>query len=303
MGATLRPGVVRVDHRDSAGGHGGRQLGAFSVGLPTAVYSFVPSHSSLLGNFLFGGFTAILSTPCTAPMFVGILVWAAQQPSWVGIATVMDVGLGMAAPYLILAGFPELARKLPRAGAWSELLKQFMAFLLLAVAAYFAAGRLIAGNGYLWVVFAVVAAGGVFLIVRTAMLSKTPRAIGIASAIALVLAGSVLWFTLKLTGGNHDLIPWQTYSAQTFESAVKNGQVVMVEFTANWCANCKELESRVFTDPKAAEAIKRLGVTPIRADLTTEDAAGLAETPDDQCFGGNTADGDLFAEASRADPA
>lgn len=250
------------------------QLGAFSIGLPTAVYSYVPSHSSLVGNFLFGGFTAILSTPCTAPMFVGILVWAAQQPSWVGIATVMDVGLGMAAPYLVLAGFPELARKLPRAGAWSELLKQFMAFLLLAVAAYFAAGRLIAGNGYLWVVFAVVAAGGVFLVVRTARLSRTSRAIGVASAIAVVLAGSVLWFTLKLTGGGHELIPWQMYSAQAFESAVMNGQVVMVEFTANWCANCKELESRVFTDPKAAEEIKRLGVTPIRADLTREDAAG-----------------------------
>lgn len=250
------------------------QLGAFSVVLPTSVYSFVPSHSSLLGNFLFGGFTAILSTPCTAPMFVGILVWAGQQPSWVGIATVMIVGLGMAAPYLLLAAFPELARKLPRAGAWSELLKQFMAFLLLAVAAYFAAGRLIAGNGYLWAVFGVVAAGGIFLIGRTAMLSRTPRAIGIASAVALALAGGVLWFTLKLTGTGHELIPWQPYTAQTFASAARDGQVVMLEFTANWCANCKELESRVFTDPKAADAIRRLGVIPIRADLTTDSAAG-----------------------------
>ncbi len=250
------------------------QLGAYSVILPNSLYSYVPSHSSLLGNYLFGGFTAILSTPCTAPMFVGLLAWAGIQPVWVGVLLITNVGLGMAFPYLLLAAYPELARKIPRTGAWSELLKQFMGFLLLAVAAWFAAGRLVAGNGYFWIIFGIVAVGCVFLIGRTAMLSRTPRAIGIASGIALVLAGGVLWFTLKLTGADHELIPWQAYTAETFASASRGGQVVMLEFTANWCANCKELESRVFTDPKAAEAVRRLGVTPIRADLTTEDAAG-----------------------------
>ena len=250
------------------------QLGAFSVVLPNSVYSYVPTHSSWTGNFLFGGFTAILSTPCTAPMFLGLLVWASGQPTWLGIAAFMTVGLGMATPYLVLAGFPGLARKLPRTGAWSELLKQFMAFLLLAVAAWFAAGRLISGNAYLWVVFAIVLAGCVFLVVRTRMISPTRRAVAIATLIAVAITGSVLWFTLRLASGGHDLIDWQPYSQSAFAAAIDSDKLVMLEFTANWCANCKELESRVFRDQRTADALKEHGVTPIRVDLTHEDAPG-----------------------------
>lgn len=259
------------------------QLGAFSVVLPTTVYSYVPTHSSLSGNFLFGGFTAILSTPCTAPMFVGLLLWAAGQPKWVGVATVLTVGLGMALPYLILAAFPDLARKLPRTGAWSELLKQFMAFLLLAVAAYFAAGRLISGNGYLWIVFAVVLVGCIFLVARTRMLSPSPRALATSSCIALILAGGLLWFTVRLT---RELIAWEPYTAQAFERAIGEKRAVMLEFTANWCANCKELESRVFSSAEAADTIRKLGVVPMRADLSKEDAPGFAKLTEINKAGG-----------------
>lgn len=247
------------------------QLGLFSVVLPSGVYRYVPTHTSWSGNFLFGGFTAILSTPCTAPMFVGLLLWAAGQPTWVGIGAVMTVGAGMASPYLVLAAFPQLARRLPRTGAWSELLKQFMAVLLLAVAAWFAAGRLIEGNGYLWIVFGIVAAGSLLLVLRSWHLARTVRAVGIASLIGIMLSGATLYFAVKLTG---TLIDWEPYSQSRLESALAERRVVMVEFTANWCANCKELESRVFTDERAAKVIDELEVVTIRADLTSRTADG-----------------------------
>ena len=253
------------------------QLGAFSLVLPQAIYSAVPGHSSWTGNFLFGGFTAILSTPCTAPMFVGLLLWTAGQPTWVGLTTLQCVGLGMASPYLLLAGFPELARRVPRAGAWSEVLKQFMAFLLLAVAAYFGAGRLMPGNSYLWIVFAVVAAGGVFLVARTSMLTRSPRAIGIAAAVAILLAGTMLYLSINLNRAEQSLIAWRPYSDQTLQQAIRDKRVVLLEFTANWCANCKELESRVFSDPRAAKAIADSGAIALRADLTHDDAPGWAK--------------------------
>ncbi len=250
------------------------QLGGFAVVLPNAVYSYVPTHSSWLGNFLFGGFTAILSTPCTAPMFVGLLAWASAQSQAVGVATIMMVGLGMAFPYLLLASIPELARKVPRTGAWSELLKQFMAFLLLAVAAWFAAGRLLPGNAYLWIVLIIVTIGCAFLIVRTKMIARTPKALAVASLVSAVILGAMLWFTLKLTGSSHELIAWQPYSEAAFEKARSDGRLVMLEFTANWCANCKELESRVFTNQRTADSLRTMNVIPMRADLTLDDAPG-----------------------------
>src|SRR6202000_2870242 len=107
------------------------------------------------GNFLFGGLTAILSTPCTAPLFPGLLAWAAAQNSkWIGVFMLTMVGVGMAAPYLVLSAVPELARKFPRTGPWSEVVKQMLGFMVLAVAVFIAGQRVLAGRQF-WGVFAV----------------------------------------------------------------------------------------------------------------------------------------------------
>ncbi len=246
-------------------------FGLFSVILPVGVYRFTPTHETYTGNFLFGAFTALLSTPCTAPMFVGLLAWAGAQPRWVGVTEVMVVGLGMASPYLVLSALPEVARRLPRTGPWSELVKQLMGFLILAVAVYFAAGRLISGVNFFWGVYAVLLAACIFLIVRTLMLTTRSRPRGIAIAVATLLAATGLWFTHNLTSEG---VPWQPYSQAAFDAARKDGRIVMVEFTANWCANCLELESRVFRNPRTSEHIRKLDVVPLRADLKDEDAPG-----------------------------
>lgn len=247
-------------------------FGAFSVILPASVYRFTPNHETYTGNFLFGAFTALLSTPCTAPMFLGLLVWAGRQPQWLGISSVMVVGLGMAFPYLLLSAFPELARRFPRTGPWSELIKQLMGFLILAVAVYFAAGRLIPGRLFFWMVYAVIVGACVFLVVRTLMLTTRARPRGIAIALAVLTSATGFWFTHNLTSAGG--VPWQPYSQAAFDAARKEGRIVLVEFTANWCANCLELDARVFRDPRTAKQIQAMGVVPLRADLTQDDAAG-----------------------------
>jgi thiol:disulfide interchange protein DsbD len=246
-------------------------FGAFTFILPTKVYSYVPSHQTVTGNFLFGVLATILSTPCTAPMFVGLLLWAGGQPQSIAVALVMTVGLGMAFPYLVLSALPEVARKLPRTGVWSELLKQMMGFLLLAVAAYFAGGRLVSGRSFIWWVFAVLAAASLFLIVRTLQYTRRPMGVITAVVLAALITGGSLWFALKLTRSG---IPWQPYSQQALASARADGKIVMVEFTANWCANCLALEAQVFNDPAAIAAVRNSGAVTLRADLSNEDAPG-----------------------------
>jgi thiol:disulfide interchange protein DsbD len=250
-------------------------FGAFTVLLPARVYNLTPSHETIGGNFLFGAFTALLSTPCTAPMFVGLLAWAGHQPQWLGVAAVLWVGVGMAFPYFVLSALPELARKLPRSGPWSELVKQCMAFLILAVAAYFAAGQLVHGTRFVWAVFAVIACGAVFLVVRAFMLSQRLRPRLIAGAIAALVASGAYGFARHFSAP--ELISWQPYSEQVFREATQQGRVVMLEFTANWCTNCIELEARVLRNPRVAaeiERLGRLGVIAIRADLSRDDAPG-----------------------------
>jgi thiol:disulfide interchange protein len=245
-------------------------FGLFEVALPDSVYSLAPSHESVWGNFVFGILAAVLSTPCTAPMFAGLLAWATAQPVYMGVSVIVTVGIGMALPYLILSAFPNLARWVPRTGPWSAVLKQMMGFLLLAVAVYFAGGRLASNRDFFWAVFIVVAAGMIFLVVRMIQLSR--RALPVAASLAI--AATVIWvslsITFRLTGG----IAWQTYSDQAFADARASGRPMLVEFTANWCPNCLSIEASVYHDPRTAEELHRLNVVLLRADLTDEHAAG-----------------------------
>ncbi|MGD0542566.1 MAG: cytochrome c biogenesis protein CcdA, partial [Tepidisphaeraceae bacterium] len=245
-------------------------FGLFEVALPDSVYSLAPSHESVWGNFVFGILAAVLSTPCTAPMFAGLLAWATAQPIYLGVSVIVTVGIGMSLPYLILSAFPNLARWVPRTGPWSAVLKQMMGFLLLAVAVYFAGGRLASSRDFFWAVFAVVAAAMAFLILRTIQLSRRawPAAASVAIAAAAVWVS--LAITLRLTGG----IAWQPYSDQALANARATGKPVLVEFTANWCPNCLSIEASVYHERRTAEALHRLSVVLLRADLTDEHAAG-----------------------------
>jgi thiol:disulfide interchange protein len=247
-------------------------FGLFEVVLPDSISNLTPSHDSAGGNFAFGILAALLSTPCTAPMFAGLLAWAVAQPVAMGMFAIITVGVGMALPYLALSAFPNLARKVPRTGPWSLVLKQMMGFLLLAVAVYFAGGRLVASREFFWGVFAVVAAGMLFMVIRTIQLSKRvgPRGISLAVAVIVVLVSCQI--TIGLTEKTD--LDWQPYSQQAFENARASGQPVLVEFTANWCGNCLALEETVYHDHKAISALHQAKMILLRADLTDSDAPG-----------------------------
>ena len=109
--------VRRADGRSCCVAMALSMFGLFTINVPTALYNVTPRHDTYVGNFLFGILTAVLSTPCTFGMFVGLLAWASTQPAAVGVALIMTVGVGMAFPYLVLSAFPELARRFPRGGA------------------------------------------------------------------------------------------------------------------------------------------------------------------------------------------
>ena len=93
-------------------------------------------------------------------------------------------------------------------------------------------------------------------------------------AASLISAAIVVWvslsITLRLLGG----MTWQPYSDQAFAAARATGKPVLVEFTANWCPNCLSIEASVYHDPRTRAAISRYNVILIRADLSSEDAAG-----------------------------
>jgi thiol:disulfide interchange protein len=247
-------------------------MGAFSFRLPTSVYGLDFRHDTLGGNFLWGGLTAILSTPCTAPLFPPVLIYAATLPHIEGFLLVTTVGCGMASPYFILSAFPGVARRFPRTGALAELVKQMMGFLLLGTAAFFVGQQLIGEPNQWWLVFAVAAWGCLYLVTRTPQIAKSAGALYLSTAMAVSIGGGDLMLTLRLTAP--DQVQWQAYSPQALSDAQHAGKIVLIDFTANWCLNCKYVDLTVFHDPRTLDAIKQLGVVTMKADLSKPDAVG-----------------------------
>ena len=154
--------------------------GLFSIRLPNAVYMFNPKHDSWYGSFMFGIMTAVLSTPCTAPFMGAAAAWAATQSPILTMTVFGSIGFGMATPYLVLAAYPQLVDKMPRAGAASELIKQVMGLFMLAAAVYFLGVGFVGifqqegappSRAYLWIVAGCVAVAGLWLALRTMRLA------------------------------------------------------------------------------------------------------------------------------------
>jgi suppressor for copper-sensitivity B len=250
------------------------QFGFFSVGLPSFVYQVTPRHDTFVGNFLFGAFTAILSTPCTFGLFLGLLIWAVAQPPAIGLSLLITVGAGMAFPYIVLSAFPEVARRFPRTGPWAELVKQMMGFLLIGSAVFFARrflGGLFGQHAFWWMLFAVVAVAAIFLIARTIQFSRRLMPRLVAGAVALLIIAPALAFTIRQT---NPPIDWKPYSSDALAAARSAGKIVMLEFTADWCGNCLALEATTFHDKRTVGAIKKHEVVALRADLSDQSAPG-----------------------------
>ncbi len=245
-------------------------LGAFSaLQLPTGIYGLNFRHDTLGGNLQWGALTAVLSTPCTAPLLPVVIAFALVQSLSVAFATILMVGIGMASPYFVLSAFPGIARRFPRTGPLSELVKQMTAFLLFGSAAFFVGATFRQAGVQGWLVFAVALSASVYLIFRTRTLYKgSPRAVGIAALLAVLVSGTSLWAAWpEKTEGK---LPWVEYSRQAFDQARAQHRPVLIKFTAKWCLNCLAMEKTVYRDARVLEAIKKGGVAPMKLDVDHE---------------------------------
>ena len=257
--------------------------GLFTVRLPRAVYSLNPKHDSAFGSFLFGIMTAILSTPCTAPFMGAAAAWAATQDAVLTLSVFGAIGFGMALPYLVLAAFPQLVEKMPKAGASSELIKQVMGLLMLAAATYFIGvgfSGLLQQEGappsrmYLWAVVACAIASGLWLAIRVPKVTTSNMARTIFMILGLGLTIVSIPVGIQLT--DKGPIDWEYYTPELLQEEREEGHVVVIEFTAEWCLNCKWLETTVLNKPEIVAIFEDEQVTPLKIDLTGNNESGNA---------------------------
>lgn len=255
-------------------------FGVYSVRLPGFIYALNPRQETLAGSLCIGVLTAVLSTPCTAPFMGTAAAWAATQEPGVTIVTFAAIGAGMGLPSL-LAAFPRLVRRLPKTGPGSELLKQAMAILMLAAAAYFIGIGLGTwwsdpaappSRWHWWPVMILGAAAAAWTGLRAIMLSSRKRIKVIWAALSTATAALCLYGAVSLTDTGP--IAWASYTPQGLGSAFKERKPVVMIFTAEWCLNCKALEQSVWGDPELVKLVSGPSLLPVKVDLTGSNPDG-----------------------------
>lgn len=216
-----------------------------------------------------GLLAAVLSTPCTGPFLGGVLAFALTQSPAAIVAIFLAVGVGLALPCLILLVRPGLIARIPCSGAWLLRIQQFLGLILLAGAVFFAATVLPGHLGpLLWTAWATMLT---FWLLRTLWVGPDLQARLVP---ALVLAGTVatalaLWPQPDRIGT--DTLAWRPLTVQTLADARAARRPALIEFTADWCINCKVLEQTVYRDRRVVEAARAANALTLRADLTRPD--------------------------------
>jgi len=262
------------------------------------------------GAFAEGAFATVLATPCTAPV-VGTAVGFALTRGFGDIVLVfLGLGLGMAAPWLLVAIRPGLLAMLPRPGPWMGRLKLVLALMLLGTAIWLlsvlhsAAGVLptavAAGlSGLAVLAFAARTAERIVPVVRGA---------GLASLVLAVLFPAMSGYT-----GPGDRMPasdplWQPLNPAAVPDLAAD-QVLLVDVTADWCVTCVVNKRLVLDRPPVRNLLEVGDIVGLRGDWTLPDsdiAAYLAThqrlgVPFNAVYGPGLPEGEVLPELLTAD--
>jgi thioredoxin:protein disulfide reductase len=224
------------------------------------------SHAGYFGSVFMGLTMGVVAAPCIGPFVLGLLTWVAGLGSvWLGFAIFFTLSLGLGLPLFVLALFSGQIQKLPRSGEWMLWVRKFMGWVLVGMAAYYLRA-LMPGTVYAFLLTGVALGAGLHLgwiakITSPSNGFKWLRAV-VGSA-GLVLATLVIGaWTLQGPG-----VAWYGYSEDLLANARQNQRPVIIDFYADWCTPCVELEQNTLHDPEVV-ARSNADFVMIKVDLT-----------------------------------
>lgn len=265
-------------------------FGFYTLQMPAAIQTRLvgASNRQRAGSFggvaVMGALSSLVVTACVAPALVGALAFISQGGSVLrGAGALFVMALGMGVPTLAVGA--SAGRLLPKAGAWMDAVKQLFGALMLGVAAWMLAR--LTGDRWALLLYAVPLAAAAVVLLRLQARSGGARA-GTRLAGATCVAAALVLAVGAMRGATDPLHPLRAPSAAAAQEArfepihtvaeldaavaraAAQGRAVMLDFYADWCTSCKEMERYTFSD---AAVRQRLGsLTLLRADVTANNA-------------------------------
>ena len=273
-------------------------FGFYELQMPNAIQSRLTAISNsqqggtLIGVGLMGFFSAIIVGPCITAPLVGALIFISQTQDWqLGGLALFALGLGMGVPLLLIG--TSAGKLLPRAGGWMDTVKAVFGVVLLGVAIWLLERILPVG-----VTMALIAA----LLIASAIYMGALDSLGeaasgwrrLSKSLGLLILIYGITYLIGAAAGSNDLIqPLRGLSASigasgqaeqhlafrqikgrdglqvALNDSARQGRNTMLDFYADWCISCKEMEKYAFTHPSVLAALN--DVSTLQADVTDND--------------------------------
>ncbi len=213
------------------------------------------------GAFFMGLTMGIVAAPCIGPFVLGLVTYVAtKQDPYFGFLLFFVLALGLGFPYLFLAMFSGKIKNLPRAGEWMDAVKHIFGFILIGMALYFLLPLLPDSiAGYVLPIFMIGTAVYLLFLEKLANKVKGFKIFKIIFSIIILAIG-----IYSLIPSETISVEWKPYSEEALTEI--EGRGVIIDFYADWCIPCKELDALTFSDPKVINLSKEFET--YKADLT-----------------------------------
>lgn len=255
-------------------------LGVFEVGLSLQRAGEISVGSgAFVRSALTGALAIVVATPCSAPFMAGAVGYALVQPPVASLAIFLSLAIGFAAPFTLVSLFPAIAKRLPRPGAWMDILKRGLAFPMLGAFAWLVwvltqqAGTTALLAMLICAVVVSFAAWLYGMAQRRRYIGQSYKALLAVTVVLFIAAVSPLPGVMHVQLSQQELarvenITQVKWSPQTVAEMRGHGKAIFVDFTASWCITCQVNERTSLSTAAVKQALASTNTIYMVADST-----------------------------------